>query len=63
MFAELDREFNKDKYRPSDIETIFYFLSEQGISLEKLEHLPIPYIMGLINTKSYYTEQSNQGNK
>ena len=49
----LDKQFNKDRSIPSNIERVYYTFFEKGISLIEFNKLPIPYIMGIMRTQSY----------
>lgn len=57
MFDALDKalgkSFNKDIILPSNLEMIYFTFFEKGISYNEFNELPIPYILGILRTKTY----------
>jgi hypothetical protein len=57
-------EFVTDKQKePTALETLYYAFWERGITLEEIERLPIPYIIGVMNTLKYVREKEEQESK
>ena len=56
IMRSLDKEFNKGKKDPSNMDLIYYTFWEKGISLNEFNELPIPYILGIMNSIKYVSE-------
>lgn len=49
--------------KPSDIEAIEYLFWDKGHSQREVDELPIPYIISILNTHSYYRELEEKAQK
>lgn len=48
---------------PSTIQFIYYLLFEHGVTLKEIEELPLPYIIGLLNTHAYIKSEEEKAMK
>ena len=53
----LDDIVSRKRRKPSDLDVLFYIFWEKGISYEEFRKLPLPYILGVLNTHAYFKEQ------
>ena len=65
MFGDfgLDTIAPKKDESPSEMETIWYLFWRKGIDLTSFNTLPIPYIMSMLKTYSYYKEKEAEAAK
>ena len=49
----LDKYLTVDKSKPTTLEFVYYLFWEHGISLDKFNELPLPYIFGILKTYNY----------
>lgn len=52
--------FNKDRYKPDFMDTMYYLFWEKGISSNEFDELPIPYIMRIMKVHNYVKEQEEK---
>lgn len=60
--GSLDKAFkNKDKVKePTNLQYIYHFFLEKGISLNEFVLLPIPYIMEVLMTAMYLNKKERE---
>jgi len=63
--ASLKSQFGEKhkKFVPNNLNFIHYLFFEKGIGIEEFNRMPIPYIMSMVNTHSYYKELELNGMK
>ena len=58
---DLQLDVFEDKLKkPSNLSFIYYLFFEHGVSLERFEELPIPYILQMVNTHNYIKEKEQE---
>ena len=54
----------KDEFKPSDLEMVYYLLAKEfGVTLDRVDKLPIPYLMGLIGSFNYIKSEEDKAHK
>lgn len=56
----LDSISTKNVNKPSDLEFVYYLFFDKGISLKEFNELPIPYILSILKTHNFVTEQERK---
>jgi hypothetical protein len=51
------------KYRPNDFESALFIFWEKGIAYNEFCDLPIPYIVGILNTFDYVKKEEEKAYK
>lgn len=59
----LDEIVNGKKFKPSNIDMIYYLFWEKGIDYNTFKELPIPYIVSIIKTHNWVKEEEDKANK
>jgi len=57
----LDR--HTTKYKPSSFESVLYIFWEKGVSYNEFVDLPMPYIIGILNTFDYVKKEEEKAYK
>lgn len=60
MLNELEELFGPKEETPSELESMYFFLLEQGLSLKEIDVTPIPYIMGIMKSKIYWDKKRSE---
>ncbi len=54
----------KEEFKPSDLEMVYYLLAKEfHLPLDKVDTLPIPYLMGLIGSFNYVKTEEEKAHK
>lgn len=48
------------KYKPNNFESVMYMFWEKGVSYKEFCDLPIPYIIGILNTFDYVKKEEEK---
>ena len=51
------------RFKPSPLDMVYYLFFSKGITLEKFNALPIPYIKRMVETHAYIKEQEARAMK
>lgn len=62
-FSGIDKIVSAGKYVPSNIDTIYYLFFDKGVDFIQFSHLPIPYIITIINVHSYIKTEEEKAHK
>jgi len=62
MFESLNK-LEKLNNTPTPMEAIYFFYLDRGVSLNEFNELPIPYIIGNLNTFQYIQKQEEKARK
>lgn len=55
--GSLDGFNKKKKFHPSVIAVFQHFFLKQGVTLDKFQELPIPYIIEMANTEAHFNDK------
>jgi hypothetical protein len=56
-------QFNPYKFKPTDLDFIYYIMFEKGVTLDKFNVLPIPYIINMVSVYAYLKEEEIKAHK